>query len=1020
MSSGEWCRAVRAMGCPMMEDDERRRQADALARKTAAAPDPLAPQSSAELQQALHELRVHQLELEMQNEELRRTQADLEAARTRYFDLYDLAPAGYCALNKKGVILEANLAVATLLGVARGMLLKQPITRFIFPEDQDRYYLCSKTLVEIGAPQTCELRMIKPDGATFWARLDATAASDDDGDLTCRVVIYDITDTKQTAAALWARQELLSLFLRHSPIYVFIKTVTPTESRVLQASDNWQQMLGISGSEMVGKTMEELFPADLAAKMTADDWAVVTTGAVLKVDEEFNGRTYAAYKFPLAHGGKTLLAGYTIDITERKQIEAELDAERARYFDFYNLSPVGYFTLNENGIILEANLTADTLLGVARGALVKQSVTQYIHKEDQSIYCWCRQRLFRTRVSQTCELRMMKEDGTTFWAHLDSIIAQEDIKGVPAWRIVLSDITERKRLEAYREMGRDVLLLLNEPGDVQGAIQRILAVLKTRTGVDAVGIRMQKGEDFPFIAQQGFSTEFLATENTLLRRTADGGVCRDPDGNACLECACGLVISGKTAPTHPLFTRGGSFWVNNSFPLLDLPPDQDPRLHPRNRCTRHGYASLALVPIWNKDKVVGLIYLGDRRKGCFSLDRVELLEGIASHLGTALMRKRAEQELQESELTLNKAQQVAHTGSWELDDATRELRWSDETFRLFGYAPGAVSPTLELFFQHTHPEDRSFIQAAIVAAWDSRTPYSADHRLILPDGMVRFVHEQAEIINDEAGHPKKWMGTIQDITGRKRVEDALQASRGRLRQLVVELSRVKEDEQQRLAVCLHDEIAQALALLRMKLGSLAATLDAGPAHAEIVQIRDLLETTLDQTRSLVFDLSPPVLHQLGLAAAVEWAGEKLFRDHPLVFAMRDYGDLSHLGEDGKLLLFRCARELMMNTLKHAKATHLTAIVEELGEGACVTVEDDGCGFDVSGLDRRTPGGGFGLFSVQERLTAAGGQCAIESKPGGGTRVTLTLPFESGAIHLRPRHRDNRMRLVTTNLNYNGE
>jgi two-component system CheB/CheR fusion protein len=235
---------------------------------------------------------------------------------------------------------------------------------------------------------------------------------------------------------------------------------------------------------------------------------------------------------------------------------------------------------------------------------------------------------------------------------------------------------------------------------------------------------------------------------------------------------------------------------------------------------------------------------------------------------------------------------------------------------------------------------------------------------------------------------------------RMRAEEALRASESRLRQLAVELSRVEQREQQRLAMCLHDEVAQTLALLQIKLGTLAETLGASPAQADIAQIRDLLEKTLDQARSLVFDLSPPILHQLGLEAAVEWVGEKICRDHKLIFVCRDNGEPKPMDDEWKLLLFRCARELMMNTIKHAKATRLTAAVERLGDRICVTVEDDGCGFDVSRLDRWTYDVGFGLFSVRERLTAAGGRCEIDSKPGCGTRVKLTLltqpPPEQGS------------------------
>ena len=134
----------------------------------------------------------------------------------------------------------------------------------------------------------------------------------------------DITERHQAEEALRESQELFSLFMRYSPIYAYIKTVTPTESRVLQASENFQQMVGIPGSKMVGKSMAELFPAEIAAKITADDWAVVSTGEPLRVDEELDGRCYTSIKYPLVRNGSTMLAGYTIDVTDRNRAEDQV------------------------------------------------------------------------------------------------------------------------------------------------------------------------------------------------------------------------------------------------------------------------------------------------------------------------------------------------------------------------------------------------------------------------------------------------------------------------------------------------------------------------------------------------------------------------------------------------------------------------------------------------------------------------------------------------------------------------
>ncbi|MBF0529924.1 MAG: PAS domain-containing protein, partial [Deltaproteobacteria bacterium] len=156
--------------------------------------------SPEETRQLIHELRVHQIELEMQNEELRRTQMELEASRARYFDLYDLAPVGYLTTCEKGLIQEANLTFAGFLGVTRSALVKQSLTHFIF-EDQDVYYHHRRRLFETGEPQICELRLRGKDSAPFWVRLEATVTQDvENGAPMCRVAISDINAGKLVEA----------------------------------------------------------------------------------------------------------------------------------------------------------------------------------------------------------------------------------------------------------------------------------------------------------------------------------------------------------------------------------------------------------------------------------------------------------------------------------------------------------------------------------------------------------------------------------------------------------------------------------------------------------------------------------------------------------------------------------------------------------------------------------------------------------------------------------------------------
>jgi len=269
---------------------------------------------------------------------------------------------------------------------------------------------------------------------------------------------------------------------------------------------------------------------------------------------------------------------------------------------------------------------------------------QHIHPEDAQGLVAKLDDLFTTGDADL-EYRFRHQDGTYRWMR-DQVGLVVDGTGTACEMVgVWTDITERKQTEIYRETGRQILQILNEPGEFDESIRRVLAVVKERGGFDAVGLRLQVGEDFPYLQQQGFSEEFLVTENTLLGRDASGGIFRDAQGHACLECTCGLVISGKTDPASPLYTRGGSCWTNDSKVLLDLPAVQDSRIHPRNQCVHHGYASVALVPVRAQNRIVGLLQLNARDKGRLTLGAVELMEGVATHIGEAMIRKQTEQEL---------------------------------------------------------------------------------------------------------------------------------------------------------------------------------------------------------------------------------------------------------------------------------------------------------------------------------------------------------------------------------------
>jgi signal transduction histidine kinase len=207
----------------------------------------------------------------------------------------------------------------------------------------------------------------------------------------------------------------------------------------------------------------------------------------------------------------------------------------------------------------------------------------------------------------------------------------------------------RKQADDERNTTIEFLRLVNESRQTEDLIHSATSFFQKQSGCEAVGIRLRKGDDYPYYETKGFPQEFVLLETNLCDYDEKGKPCKDSCGDPILECMCGNVIQGRTDPEKPFFTAKGSFWTNSTTELLANSTDADRQARTRNRCNGEGYESVALIALRIGGETFGLLQMNDRRKGMYSIDMIERWERLAGYLAVALAKFRTEMDLKESE-----------------------------------------------------------------------------------------------------------------------------------------------------------------------------------------------------------------------------------------------------------------------------------------------------------------------------------------------------------------------------------
>jgi len=424
-----------------------------------------------ETKSLLHDLRVHRIELEMQNEELRRAQAALEAGQARYFDLYDLAPVSYFTISDRGLIVEANLTAASLLGVPRTALTGRPFSRFISREDQDRHYLQRNQLLKSDTPRVYDLRMVKYDGTPFWGHLTVNAVRDDDGAPIFRLVLSDITDQIRAEEALRKSEERYRLLAEtmlqgvvHQDAGGRIIAMNPAAERIL--GKNPEEFLGSSPvNEEQGCIREDgsHFPGMEHPSMVALRTGRQLHNVVMGVfnPRRNDNRWISIDAIPLYRPGEqTPSEVYTVfeDITEKKrQTEILITSESRFRLMFEQHSAVMMLIDPADGAIVDANPAAAAFYGYSQDDLRAMNITRIDCLPPEELSLLVEQ--FHHKTNNRFIVPHRLADGTirTIEAYTTTITLQDK----PINFSIFHDITERKEYERELEQVREAAVAAN-------------------------------------------------------------------------------------------------------------------------------------------------------------------------------------------------------------------------------------------------------------------------------------------------------------------------------------------------------------------------------------------------------------------------------------------------------------------------------------------------------------------------------------------------------------------------------
>jgi PAS domain S-box-containing protein len=834
----------------------------------------------------VQELKVYQIELEMQNEELLRAQEAITESGNRYADLYDFAPVGYVTLDPQGLINEVNLTGTRLLGAPRDTLLHKPFILFVAPFDRQAFHAYLKRLPAGGDPQSCELEINPQQGPPGAVSLESLAVVEAGGKIIqYRMAITDISRRRKAEDDLRRSEETFRLLYEKAPLgYQSIDE----DGIIREVNQAWLDVMGYSRQEVIGRWFGDFLPPD-----------------------------------------------------------------------YFELFPERFACLKDAGEVCNV----DFEMVRKDGARITVSFTGRVTFDDQG-------RFVRTHC--------MFQDVTARKQAEEALRATE----------------ERLRLKLDSILSPDAAIIDEELSNILDtpAIQALMEDFTRLTGM-AMAIIDLRGKVLVATGWQDICTQFhrvnpQAAENCttsdlfLAQNLRPGEYAAYKCQNHLWDVATPLFIGGK----HVGNIYTGQFFYD------DEPVDEQLFI---DQAAKYGFdrelylSALHRVPRISRERVKPVMDF---------LTKFSALVSKLSYSNLKLAKAMSEQQRIEATLRQSKEHFRRLTKLSPVPVLIINL-WGDIEYlndrflTTFGYNLDDI-PSLEAWWRCAYPDEdhrlkgiANWRQAVEKAEREHTDIEPSESRVTCKDGTVRI----AEIIGTRIG--SKNLLILQDITERKQAQEEIVRQSRQLRALGSRLADVEETGREHLARELHDQVCQSLTALSLTLTLLQTQMPPKAAAKLLGRLAGavaLVEQIGETIRDVMAELRPPMLDDYGLLSALHWYGAEFSGKTGIGVDVQGQEAVPRLAAPVELALFRIVQEAMANVAKHAQATGVTLTEAEDNGTVRLVIADNGVGFDQERLGQPEGRHLWGLMTMSERAAAAGGRCRIESQPGQGTRVVVEV------------------------------